>query len=72
MGWPLGLKGAGKVGAEAFGPSLCYRPALSWLGADRGRSQRMPLVARVPPFRPAFDCGGLLAVLRDRRRLLGW
>ena len=56
------------------GPSgpFCYSPALSWLGPDRGVRQGMPPVARVPSFRPAVQCGGLLAVLRDGCRSLGW
>ena len=34
--------------------------------------QGMPPVARVPSLRPAVQCGGLLEVLGERCRSLGW
>ena len=48
-----------------------YSPASHGSGPTE-ESQRMPLVARVPSFRPVVECGGLLAVLRDCCRSLGW
>ena len=66
----LGLKGAGKVGV---GPRV--RSVTAWFSRGSGPTealQGMPLVARVPSFRPAVECGGLLAVLDERCRSLGW
>ena len=58
-----------KVGLESRLRTVTAR--LPRLGSDRGQSQRVPLVARVPSFRPVVDRGGLLAVLRDCCRSLG-
>ena len=59
----LGLKGAGKVGVGLRVRSVTVR--LSPGSGPTEALQGMPLVARVPSFRPAVECGGLLAVLGD-------
>ena len=69
-GLGLGLKGAGKVGVDLRVRTVTAR--LSHGSGPTEERQGMPPVARVPSFRPAVQCGGLLAVLRDGCRSLGW
>ena len=68
-GSELGVGGAaeGRSGVSALD---CYSPAPATRVRSR-TSQRVPLVARVPSFRPVVDSGGLLAVLCDCCRSLG-